>query len=475
MQDVLARKKCNKPTTDSFVCVVFTLVLNGKLRRIVCIQLEEIRLLCKFPIKWVFFIANLAYGTVGRGRLYKADKGSAPLRLRRVLNTEMEEQGVDSNYYFLGPEGETTLPGLTFWSTLIVIQGEVPCYVDLSLAAMSDRASDDNWNTQTRKPRLFARAVLRDTGCVICNEDATGCEAAHIIPCVKGDSYLDKLNATRYHGAVGKKVTKIDSLRNVLLVSANVHLRMKTTAAAFLCLTAKSILQATDIPDSPGPSAIPKSLREVTKAKFKFKVVDALGQAAVDEALKEETKSTGRSTKIYIIYQHLDDHTDPGHPHNTRTRVPQDLKRRPAQYLLDFHYVSSVIQRWGSEEALGHGQPLKEAAFRQVYYDVSTGDDSGDGSNNETQVAEFVVIAEQRDENGKDRDDNGGDEDREPAEDEEESESVEDADSDNADTRPPTPACGMEPAVDFLLSWTTKKPLMEKTSIEAWANTIGRE
>ena len=53
--------------------------------------------------------------------------------------------------------------------------------------------------------------------------------------------------------------------------------------------------------------------------------------------------------------------------------------------------------------------------------------------------------------------------------DESETESV---NSGKSTSRPSTPDCDMQPAMDYLLSWTIRKPLMEHSMIEAWANEV---
>ena len=81
---------------------------NGNLRCILRIPATRVLSLCKYPIKWVFFVANLAFGCINPGCLYKAyngqDQGN-PLRLRRVSLEEMESPNFATNYYFFGPTG----------------------------------------------------------------------------------------------------------------------------------------------------------------------------------------------------------------------------------------------------------------------------------------------------------------------------------------------------------------------------------
>ena len=92
-------------------------------------------------------------------------------------------------------------------------------------------------------------------------------------------------------------------------------------------------------------------MREVTKKKL----VEVLGQNAVDDELAKEAIPTASAN--HLIFQHMVDIHDQGHPHNTRARVPRT--NAPPQYLLDFHYITSILMQWGSKDVLGHHQPLR--------------------------------------------------------------------------------------------------------------------
>ena len=115
---------------------------------------------------------------------------------------------------------------------------------------------------------------------------------------------------------------------------------MKTCEVVFLLLTPQGILQPTDIPDGP-PAAVCTPMREVTKKKL----VEVLGQNAVDDELAKEAIPTASAN--HLIFQHMVDIHDQGHPHNTRARVPRT--NAPPQYLLDFHYITSILMQWGSK------------------------------------------------------------------------------------------------------------------------------
>ena len=50
---------------------------------------------------------------------------------------------------------------------------------------MSDRVSD--YPSEKRVGHTREWTVLRDIGCVVCGEDAEGCQAAHLLPHKKGN------------------------------------------------------------------------------------------------------------------------------------------------------------------------------------------------------------------------------------------------------------------------------------------------
>ena len=310
--------------------------------------------------------------------------------------------------------------------------------------------------------------------------------------------YLQRLNSQRFKG-IGPKVTNIDSPQNAILVSSDLHSRMKNSEVAFLLLTPQGILQPTDIPD--GPPAVCYPIREVTKTKL----IKVLGLKAVDEEFAKEATASAN----HLIFQHLvGDIRDHGHPHNTRARVPRT--NAPAPYLLDFHYITLILMQWGSEDVLGHRQPLRRTSVHDIYYDSPASVDS-DSDNESDAGRKFIFIGkdgesevedEMDDEDSEDNSDEGGWEDPEKGDDQDDSKMDDDfSNGDNTETeraseqkggtteqqdetesinsgkstpRPSTPDCDMQPAMDYLLSWTTRKPLMEHSMImiEAWANEV---
>ncbi|KAJ6491142.1 hypothetical protein C8R45DRAFT_928969 [Mycena sanguinolenta] len=334
---------------------------DGKLRRIICIPTTKLLSLCKYPSKWVFFVAHQAFGTINCGYLYKADNRQdqgKPLLLCRVSLEGMESPNFATDYYFFGPAGKK------------------PRYADA--AGMSDRVSNHPSEKQVGHIREWT--VLRDIGCLVCREDAEGCQAAHIIPHKKGNE-------------------------NAIFISSSLHSRMKSCEVAFLLLTPQSILQPTDIPDGPlAGDYCP--LREGTKEKL----VKVVGEKAVNDAIAKEAIPTASAN--YLIFQHMvDDIHDRNHPHNTRACLPQI--DAPAQYLLDFHYVMLILMLWGSEHVLGHPQPLRRRSVHHVYYDSPANVDS-DSDNESDNDPEFIILNKDGESKGEDKMD---DEDGEDGED----------------------------------------------------------
>ncbi|KAJ6474583.1 hypothetical protein C8R47DRAFT_704893 [Mycena vitilis] len=89
------------------------------------------------------------------------------------------------------------------------------------------------------------------------------CQAAHLIPHSKPDSYLAAVNNQRYDLSrdpeCGTRVDEIDSPLNGFLLSGSLHILMKSGFIGFLHLSPKGILRPEDVENLDPPATQPSS------------------------------------------------------------------------------------------------------------------------------------------------------------------------------------------------------------------------
>jgi hypothetical protein len=164
------------------------------MHKIITIPLRTLKSLCQFPVKWIFSVANLTCDGHTLGTLYReVDEDEAAetemegenkemvLRLQKIEDNEMiSKDPIANDYYLVGRKSEQQ----DFLTNSFLTLNPALHFVDP--AAMSDRQSDSQ--SDQRANDLRPLVILRDYMCVVCGkEDASGCEAAHVVPHCKGN------------------------------------------------------------------------------------------------------------------------------------------------------------------------------------------------------------------------------------------------------------------------------------------------
>jgi hypothetical protein len=244
--------------------------------------------------------------------------------------------------------------------------------------------------------------------------------------------------------------------------------------------------------------------------KYVVKKLGKKGEIIVQNALQKHKTIQAKNTtpRRQLIFQHLVDIGDP-HVHNTRTRQALDPKDRPPLYLMEFHYISSVLSIYGNQSSLRHQQPLKADPYTASYYDTFRHDPgSGDfgpafsykiigdvemGGEGEGEAHDSEGDESEEEVNDPDNDDAQNGSDTETAEGDTETESrgakgkgagdrheqrrtemdmgfERESDAGYSTPRPATPV--QQDPMDFLLRWTTKKPFFTHAKIEDWERQV---
>ncbi|KAJ6508764.1 hypothetical protein C8R45DRAFT_1089907 [Mycena sanguinolenta] len=459
------------------------IAFDGKMRKIISVPLDTIQTFCKYPVKWVFFVACVICDGKNRGTLYKIAKnedesmedenedvndhpgmeGERPtLRLQKVPDDQMRSEDImTDDYFFIGPKKFQFIDPL----------------------AMDDRRSDSEIDQRIIDFR--PRVILRDHACVVCGEQGgASCVAAHIIPPWKGNEYLQNLNRSR-RVKDRMAVSDLDSPQNAMFIGRDMYNRMKVFEVAFLPVGTGHILQDDDVPSPvfPWSRALPEwvPLSDLDK-DF---VMKRLGKDYVEAALhrQDQDRAQAKPSNRRLIFQHLADIHDI-HIHNTRVRTAVDPTDWPPPYLLEFQYVASIIGAYGNPSSLHHDQPLVADPYIQPYYGSfrHISGRAGFGPALRYKII-HVDSAPEEESTGHDGEENMDEGDRDSSGDEDlntedkakavsrytHKRTEEEAASLKLDPDAGPPP--MDP-FDFLLCWSSHKPLLSREKIEDWRREV---
>ncbi|KAJ7764268.1 hypothetical protein B0H16DRAFT_1526560 [Mycena metata] len=258
--------------------------------------LEALRLTHR-PVKWLRYMGWCICGQPGQLQVSASDGSEAD-----------EDPGPGhflQRYYY-----ESSLP---------------PHFMDV--VALDDRTSNAS-DLTARRADFRSNVIDRDGTCIVSGDAALNCTPCHILPHIKGDSFIRNLMDIRgISGAT--RVVEMGDARNGVLLSNALHRPFGAGEVAFL-LTPNLYLTPDDIPGNiPGPQP-PRRL-----------------------TIQHIFTPSGVVATALLA------------PHNNDARLDAS-PQAPSADILHFFYACAVLRQWG---ATSRGGLLASADSQAVYSD----------------------------------------------------------------------------------------------------------
>jgi hypothetical protein len=143
------------------------------------IPIKDVKRLSVRPFKWLRFVMYAICGTPGN--ISATPDGD------EVEYDLTELAGVNNEYYY---QGKVLFLYVDFLLTAIAASQENPSFVDFQ--GLNDQVTPSIIRTE-RSTNFRRKIVERDGSCVITGELAERCDAAHLIPGVKGDGVISSV------------------------------------------------------------------------------------------------------------------------------------------------------------------------------------------------------------------------------------------------------------------------------------------
>ncbi|KAI9568229.1 hypothetical protein HD554DRAFT_2261547 [Boletus coccyginus] len=216
-----------------------------------------------------------------------------------------------------------------------------PRFIDVD--AMDNRTTTATTSNISAGKTNFRQALIEcDRTCVLTSDTAlTNCDACHLIPHSKKDTYMSSLFDYRHEMYDSMDpLNSIDDARNGLLLNVIFHRPLDLCQLAFL-KTPNFALTVDDIPYRQPPNAGSPPNR-LTLQHIKPSELGLLSQIT---------------------------------PHNSDARQPQDTSKWPPAIIVDLSYAVAALQAWGPKTFIEYVRTNS----RDVYYpdDVEGGDGAG--------------------------------------------------------------------------------------------------
>ncbi|KAN0082634.1 hypothetical protein V8E55_008429 [Tylopilus felleus] len=110
---------------------------------------------------------------------------------------------------------------------------DLPTAIYYKPSGLNDRLTSGN--RTLGHGRFRAAVILRDGSCVVTNQNAQTCDAAHLIPKSKGDEYIAKVVRLRSHlYSPPPSISGINDVQNRILLNKILHARLGRGEVAFI-------------------------------------------------------------------------------------------------------------------------------------------------------------------------------------------------------------------------------------------------